>query len=519
MIVFALWVNVDEWFLLGPVLVTLFWLGERLQGQRQTPGWLVPAGLVACLLNPHTFHAFTLPPELSLVSWTSGLRQDIRFQPQFASPWQSAHLHAAAGLNAAALAYFALTFLGLASFLLPPRTLRSWRLVVWLPFALLAAWQVRLIPFFAVVAAPITAINWQDFLVRRLERRKHPFSSFSLRPSSFLVLPLLALILLTWPGWLAGYGREERRVAWGLQADPSLQQVTETLHDWRRQGLLPAGERVLALSPEVAQYGAWFSPGEKYFFDHRYPLFSHAASDYETVCRAVQPGPVPHGAEAHAVGTGPASEWRKVLREHGVGILVFYDHEPERLFAVLRRLAEDPEHWTLLNVAGQALIVGWNPARPPGAFAPLAFNPDRLAFGAQDARAERELSAAPEQGPEHLPSRRALWARLIRPASSASWESTAATVYLHEFDDSQAWQGQEQFRSSMSSYAASLVGLLALPPSAPKAALQLVSSHNVLYPRDAAGAFLVREFNLPAGKLLDEAEIDLFLEEVQIALV
>src|SRR5262249_13365131 len=49
--VFALWANLDEWFLLGPVLAGLFWLGERLQGQRSTPGWVVPAGLAACLLN------------------------------------------------------------------------------------------------------------------------------------------------------------------------------------------------------------------------------------------------------------------------------------------------------------------------------------------------------------------------------------------------------------------------------------------------------------------------------------
>ena len=51
--VFVLWVNVDEWFLLGPVLAALFWLGERLRGPRRTPGWLAPAGLAVCLLKLH----------------------------------------------------------------------------------------------------------------------------------------------------------------------------------------------------------------------------------------------------------------------------------------------------------------------------------------------------------------------------------------------------------------------------------------------------------------------------------
>ena len=89
----VLWVNLDEWFLLGPVLIALFWLGERLQpllspvaaglqpadsaSAKRIPGWLLPTALVACLLNPHHVHAFTLPAELSPVLAHSGLRQDM----------------------------------------------------------------------------------------------------------------------------------------------------------------------------------------------------------------------------------------------------------------------------------------------------------------------------------------------------------------------------------------------------------------------------------------------------------
>ncbi len=485
LLVFALWVNVDEWFLLGPVLAALFWLGERLQGQRQTPGWLVPAGLAACLLNPHTYHAFVLPAELSSVPWTSGLRQDVHLHAQFTSPWRE-YLYAAAKLNAAALAYFALLSLGLVSFLLHPQALRGWRLVVWLPFAVLAACQARSIPFFAVVAAPITVLNFQGFLASRAkrearsgEREASPIVPWAWRFG--LCASLLALIFLSWPGWLAGYGREERRVAWGLQAEPSLRQAAQTLHDWRRLGLLAEGERVFALSPEVAQYAAWFCPGEKQFFDHRYSLFPETARDYEAVCRALEPDRVPDQ------GGEQATDWRQVLREHGVGIVVFYEREPQRLFAVLPRLASDPKQWTLLHVAGQALIAGWNEARPPGAFAPLALNADRLAFGLQDARAQRELPAAPEQGPEHLPPRRDFWGRLAHPAASPTWESAASSVYLHYFDDSRP----QQQRSVVSSYAASLATLPALPSAVPQALLQLMSAGKVFFSRE--DKFLLRD--------------------------
>jgi len=477
LLVFAVWVNVDEWFLLGPVLAALFFLGERLAGQRRTPGWLVPAGLPACLVNPYTYHAFTLPSELSPVTWSSGLREDSRFQALFASPWSHAY-PPTAGLHPAALAYFALTALGLVSFVLHRPALRDWRLVVWLPFALLAAWQARAIPFFAVVAAPITALNCQDFLSTKRSR----LSWLRIPGYVLLTLALAALGCLTWLGWSVSGSRQ---VAWGVQPDPSLQRATEALHDWRRQGLLPAGQRVFAVSPEVAQYGAWFAPGEKFFFDHRYQLFPAAARDYEVVCRDLLPdlGSSDEGAK----------DWRQVLRDNGVGVVVYADREPQRLFAVLRRVVSDPEHWTLLDVAGQALAVGWNETRPPGALSALAFDAERLAFGPQDERARRALPPAPERGPAQLPQPRDFRARATRLPATPSWESAAATLYLHYADDHEPALRQQQLQSSMSGYAASLAGLAALPAGLPQAAFQLVSSGHLLLPPEGAPSFLVRE--------------------------
>lgn len=102
---FVLWVNLDSWFFLGPLLVACFWLGDR----RRIPGWLLPASLAVCLLNPHHVRAFTLPVELSLVLARSGIRQDPRFQRAFASPWEVGEfLRPVAGVSLAAWAYFVL---------------------------------------------------------------------------------------------------------------------------------------------------------------------------------------------------------------------------------------------------------------------------------------------------------------------------------------------------------------------------------------------------------------------------
>src|SRR5262249_1052868 len=89
--VFALWVNLDSWFLLGPLLVRLFWLGELLgpsASRPRLPFVLLACG-IACLVSPHHVHALALPDELSFAVWGSELRQDVRFAPLFASPWPS----------------------------------------------------------------------------------------------------------------------------------------------------------------------------------------------------------------------------------------------------------------------------------------------------------------------------------------------------------------------------------------------------------------------------------------------
>jgi hypothetical protein len=224
----------------------------------------------------------------------------------FASPWQSnTYLQPAAWQNASALAYFALVALGLVSFLLRREALRGWRFLVWLSFGLLAAWQMRAIPFFAVVAGPLTALNLQDFMAGR--RGSSPRRSLVGRLA--LLLGVLGLIFRAWPGWLQGAGRRDR---------------------------------------------------EKHFFDHRYPLFPRAAWEFEVVYQAL------NGDRAGEEENGAQAAWRQILRDHNVGVVVLFDPDMSRLLATKQRLADDPQHWVLLDEAGRALFFGWKEARPSG---------------------------------------------------------------------------------------------------------------------------------------------------------
>src|SRR4029077_11264979 len=65
--------------------------------------------------------------------------------------------------NASGLAYYPLLLAGAVSFFVTRHHWRVWRLLLWTAFAGLSASSMALVPFFAVVAGPITALNFQDF--------------------------------------------------------------------------------------------------------------------------------------------------------------------------------------------------------------------------------------------------------------------------------------------------------------------------------------------------------------------
>jgi tetratricopeptide (TPR) repeat protein len=445
--VIALWVNLDSWFLLGPLLVALYGLGQRLGRPRAAlsplPLWLFPACAVACLVSPHHVHALALPAELSPAVWRSGLRQ-APFAPLFASPWQftaGGQLWGpSVGLNLSAWAYFVLLFLGVISFALNRGSRRDWRLPVWLVFGLLGAWQARLVPFFAVVAGPITALNLRETVAPR------PILDTVGRAG--VMLAGLVLLALTWPGWLQGTARRDRPLAWAVHTSPDLRRVAGTLSELRESGAFPAGAHSFAGHPDVAHYCAWFCPEEKSFLDSRLTLFVSVASDYQRLRQAPAPG----------------SGWQRPMREHNIGCLVHYDPDLGRLAAPLRNFASAPQRWPLLRVAGQAVIVGRKEGAEPGRLGSLRFDAERLAFAAA-----ASPQPAPGTGPPQLNRPLPWWHLYLDRPSGSTWEAGAAAVYLLLFEESAAQQAQRQYQRVLARHAAGLVGLGALPTLAAQA--------------------------------------------------
>jgi hypothetical protein len=420
----VLWVNVDGWFLLGPALVGLYWLGQRFEtpcaDSPRLPRWLLPACLLACLCSPHHIHALTLPPELSPAIWTGEFRHDVRLTALFASSFNFNSLGQAGGYNLAVWAYFILLSLSVISFAVQRTAIASWRFPIWLVFALLAAWQARLVPFFAVLAGPITALNFRE---RFTELPALNLSRIG------VALVNLALLMLTWPGWLQGLNRSDRPLDWSIPPEPSLQRAAENLAERRKLGLLPAEARTFAMHPDVAHYCEWFCPGERVFLDSRLALFEPVAKDYERLCLAICPNL--HGNVE--VENLPAPRWNELLAPHHIDALLLYDLDPRVRAVSLHQINHATDQWGVLSIDGLVVVAGSKPAslwkKCP------AFDPEYAVYAGDDSpHSESYWDAISLVGPRNW------WDYYLERPSGSSWEADAANVFLFLFEDYPAGQ-------------------------------------------------------------------------------
>jgi hypothetical protein len=432
---FVLWVNIDNWFVLGPITVALCWAGAALQRWRgmatRVPlgklGAVLGLGLAACVVNPFHVRAFQLPPDLALFvvrgadlvgvpvpdALTAGgktLAILYEFEPEAAkrlSPLSSGYLSPNVGYNIAGLCFFPLLGLGLLSFLLcglsaslgngpPPHAARF---LIWLFFAAMAVMNQRLLGLFAVVAGPLSALNFGDLLTwygrpREAGALAAPWSA-PVRLARLLSVPLLvALLLFAWPGWLNGPVGEwssRRHVAWEVPPDESSKLAAERLAELRKDG---REIRVFNTGLDFPHYCAWFAPGVKCFFDARYNLFSGAARDYVTAKQALFDK------------SKPPSNWTGVFRTYDI------DHVVLENFLTTAPLAfwADSERWAQKFADTRIGAFAWSRGTHRWPSDLLIEEWNALAFGPVP-----EASRAPAAGPPAPPEGRGLLERYLYP--------------------------------------------------------------------------------------------------------
>jgi hypothetical protein len=448
-LLFALWANLDDWFLLGPLTVGLYLIGAvgaggKTRGDLSGLALTLGVGLLACLLTPFHVHGFTVPVELGLSATAQALEKDPALQHLFISPFEETYFHSGAGWSIPGLAYLILAALSGLSFAGSREAWRDWRLPVWLGLFGLSAWSARAVPFFAVAAGPILALNAQDF-ARRFRPawlRRDEFFYARLGRASALVL-LLALLVSAWPGWLQGTPYEMRR--WVVVADPSVRQAAEKLAAWRRDGQLTEADRVFNFSPEEANYFAWFCPAEKGIVDARLRVSPAVAADYVTVRRALLDE------------SPPRTDWRSLLRAWHVNHIVVYDSNSERVNRVFRRLVQNKDEWILIGLTGRTSIFGWkDPQRPA-----VALNVPRLPVK-EDAYHPSEAKKAPAEGGPG-PQSPAWWSAFVTARPDGSPERDEAALFLLDFETRSLQNRDDRSLAWDASRIASVAGSAVLP--------------------------------------------------------
>jgi hypothetical protein len=380
-ILFALWANLDAWFILGPLLVGLCWAGTGLTHlwvlrrgpvPGKTLGMIFGLSLLACCVNPHHVRVFQLPPELAylLVSlhlplpdavaaggYTLQILQQVSpdsvwtISPLSAKYWQNSHI----GMNIAGTAFCPLLLLGGLAFGLVAfckvrpgsPALSSARILLWLLFALMALALYRMLGFFALVAAPLTAMTLGEFL-----RWQHSQSEGTgsqrrdrgLQLARLVSVPfLLLLLVLAWPGWLHGTMEHfsPRRVAWQVRPDESFKNAALTL-----QGLKDRGEcgNVFNSEFDTPSYCAWFAPDVKGFMDARFALFAGQARDYLHMREALLSG-----------AQRQEGDWRALFQERGIDQVVLGNFSEKMLL----RFWFDAGQWRERYGDSRAIVFTW----------------------------------------------------------------------------------------------------------------------------------------------------------------
>lgn len=379
LVLFALWVNIDSWFLLGPLTAGLYLLGKFLNHSHRASlprlVYLVPAlGLAACLLNPQFAHAIRLPAEWWSSERVAQLQGDSALTAQLVKPLSHLYFSLAGFLTATSLAYWFLAVAGLLSFLLSWKHLELWRLLVFVAMLALSFVQGQAIAFFAVVAGPILALNVGGMLARN-DGQISPESRWTeLVPAGRLVLALLGLaaVASAWTGWLVGTPYGPRR--WEVALDSSLEQAARKIDDWRKGSTLAPSENGFPFSLEAANALTWLCPSEKVYLDSRLQVAPERIADFIAVRKGLMELGNPKAS---------AGDWRAILRRSNINHIVLYSKNRAQQEAVFRGLIANPVEWPLLFFGHGAAIFGWrDPSRPSArdAFGAVEVSFEQLAF-------------------------------------------------------------------------------------------------------------------------------------------
>jgi hypothetical protein len=509
---FVLWVNCDGWFVLGPIIVGLWWVGTLLQVRLRMAaacpdqnaklrlkelGLIFLVGTAACLVNPWTYRAFTLPPELGFmlspilpaeVAGQGGLIQAIRAvdkDPELLrqdSPFSEELWRSGVSKSVSGLSFFALMAIGLASFLAtvfllkPPKEegapkggnalLTVPLFLVFAAFAAASAMNYRLVHLFAAAAGPIAVLNWQDFMRRRREfaaarAGQVPAEERFHISFHYGALAALAILLIcAWPGWLYVWPSRwiaSRHVAFSILEDPGIADAARTLaRIGDKTGLLKAG---FNYTPETGNLFAWNTLQDKsaaqFFCDSRLNLTQDQAADFGKMRLALREEAK---LQIRAPANDPLSQARvqkqivavknlfdQLMQKHKLDFVVLTNLQTDAAAAEIAlylfhiQLVAPVPSCFLLYIDGRTAIFGWCGQSVERAEALRPYRLDLEHFVSPLNQPDVAWSGKVPRRPE--PSQNPDWDMFLSGPTPPAWSSLQSVQFMSTFESTGTiWQ-------------------------------------------------------------------------------
>lgn len=301
-LLFALWGNCENGFVLGPIAAGLVLLGEIIQatllkGRDQHAGAFGPApplkplaiafvaGTLACMANPHHIHVWRWPSEFLIGLPVDDMLDDGETLNAALGPLNDKYWDVAGrGANRNGLAALLLAVGAVGTMLATIKTVRAAHLLLLLGFLVVGTRQIQLLMPAAFVLAMLFA-GHANLLANRivLQGWGHPPSRLFYLGAGVgrLATTALALVMIpaAWPGWLHPPGAN-RRVAWAVEPDDGLVAAAKSIIEWRKDGRLAADAKIFAASAEFANHLCFFAPDEKSYVTSRWAYHADELPTY-----------------------------------------------------------------------------------------------------------------------------------------------------------------------------------------------------------------------------------------------
>jgi tetratricopeptide (TPR) repeat protein len=416
------WANIDSWFVIGLVTVALIQAGRWWDDRAKLPSGSfrhVAIGLAvlvaASCLSVNHVHGLRLPAELqsaiaSLRNPEAGVTIHSPFDPDFVRLFRD---------QSTSLAYFPLLVLSAISFPLNRPGFLWSRFLPWILLAVVSGIEARAIPFFAVVAGPITAWNFQEFFSRRTIRPAGRWASAA--GSAVGGLIVVAFLIAAWPGWLQGPPYEPRR--WAVECPSAIRDGAAWLNEQHASRKGFSDGTTMHASSDVRDAIGWWCPADRGIRD-----------DVLT---------------GQLLSADRQVDARQRFRDLRVRRAIIWAGDPfPSAKALLDRLMADGEEWRLVRLSGGLAV--FERRDPNAPTAETGVSVDRLAF------LPGESERVPPNGPRPP---RPWWTAFVTPAEEARAPSRdEAAVLLRRAESSRSTSAYRHMSAWESMQVAGLVG-------------------------------------------------------------